>query len=163
MNDIKLKTFKRTYASGGGMYSLDIYLAVYNVENLQTGIYKYQPISNSLLFKKEIADLDDFIVTSRYCEKTGNYQKIENLLPSVLFIFTNNFTRPRLKYSELSLLLAFVDCGALLQNLSLMTAALSLHFCIWAGFKKTSSEKVLGLDGIQNHVIMTALLGGKNV
>jgi SagB-type dehydrogenase family enzyme len=162
MNKINVNFFRRTYPSGGGMYSIDIYLAIYNVKGLNKGIYKYQPISHSLIYVKDIETLDKFVITARYNLQTGKYDNIENFLPSVVFIFTNNFTRPRIKYGELSLLLALVDCGCLLQNFSLLAAGLSLNFCIWAGYKKSSIENVLNLDGISNHVIMTALLGGKN-
>ena len=162
INNIGVKSYRRTYPSGGGMYSVDIYLAIYNVKGLDKGIYKYQPISHSLLYIKKIEELNRFIVTSRYNSQEGKYDEIENLSPSVFFIFANNFTRPRIKYGELSLLLGLVDCGCLLQNFSLLTAALSLHFCVWAGYKKSSVEDILNLDGISNHVIMTALLGAKS-
>ncbi len=64
-----------------------------------------------------------------------------------------------MKYGELSLALAYTDCGCLLQNCGLMADALNLTFCIWAGFKKAEAEKALSIDGVDNHIIMTALLG----
>jgi len=61
----------------------------------------------------------------------------------------------------LSLLLAFVDCGCLLQNISLICTALELNYTIWAGYKKAEAEKALKIDGLDKHIIMTSLLGGK--
>ena len=78
-------------------------------------------------------------------------------------IVVNNFKKQRLKYGELSLLLAITDSGCLMQNFSLLASALNLHFCIWAGFKKHQTEAFLNIDGLDEHVIMTALIEGKKI
>jgi SagB-type dehydrogenase family enzyme len=143
------------------MYSTQLLLVAYNIEKLQRAIYAYQPVSHSLCPYSEILPLDTFIVTRRYNQKEGVYDQIDNLNPSVLIICVNNFSRQCLKYGELSLLLALVDCGCMLQNISLLASSLSLHHCIWTGFKKSQTENTLNIDGIYRHVIMTSLLGGK--
>ena len=148
-----------TYPSGGGMYSIKIFLIIYHVKGIKPGVYIYQPVSHSLLFYSGIVSLDNFIITKRYDNNTGTYQKIENQDPSFLICCMNNFSQQRIKYGELSLALAYTDCGCLLQNFGLMAAALDLNFCIWAGFKKNEAEKALNIDGLDNHIIMTALVG----
>ncbi len=156
-----IKKYRRPYPSGGGMYSIDLFLAIYNVAGIDPGIYLYQPVSHTVLFVSEVPGLDKFLITGRYNQDSGQYDEIENLKPAVLLVYVNNIARPRLKYGELCLLLGFVDCGCMVQNASLAAAALNHHFCVWAGFKKTSIETVLKIDGLNKHVIMTALLGGK--
>lgn len=153
--------YKRTYPSGGGMYCIRIYLCIYNVEKIIPGIYVYQPVSHTIVRVGNIVDLDEFIVTKRYNNITGEYQTIKNQNPSVFIINVNNFTKQRMKYSELSLLLALTDNGCLMQNFGLLASALNLHYCVWAGFKKTNIEQILKIDGLNEHVIMTSLLGGK--
>lgn len=157
----KTERYKRPYPSGGGMYATQLLLVAYNIEKLQPAIYSYQPVSHSLRHYSEILPLDTFIITKRYNQRKGIYEKIENQNPSALIICVNNFLRQRLKYGELSLLLALIDCGCMLQNISLLASSLSMHYCIWAGFKKTQLENALKIDGIYRHAIMTSLLGGK--
>lgn len=157
---VSVNRYKRTYPSGGAMYSTKIFVCVYNVNALAKGIYIYQPVSHTLIFYSELADLDEFIVTKRYNNITGEYEKIENQSPSVFLINVNDFRKQRVKYGELSLLLALTDNGCLLQNFGLMASALNLNYCVWAGFKKTNIEQILKIDGLNEHVIMTSLLGG---
>lgn len=141
INGRKVKISRRPYPSGGGMYSIKILLAVYGVDKLKPAIYAYQPISHTLSFYQDICSLDSFVITKRYNAVTGNYDPIENFSPAILCLFVNNFSRARLKYGELSLLTALVDCGCLVQNCGLLAASLNLHFCVWAGFKKAEAEK----------------------
>lgn len=154
-----LTRYKRPIPSGGGMYSLNLFVVSYNVDKLATYIYQYQPISHTLLKYDAIRKIDDFIVTSRYDANNARYRKIEKLSPAVLFIITNNFAKQRIKYSELSLLLALTDSGSLCQNIGLLSSSLELNCCVWAGFKKNSIEKILSLDGLDSHCLMTVLIG----
>lgn len=149
------------YASGGGMYALKIFVIAYHVKSLQPAVYCYQPVSHTLLPYKDLVPLSDIMIMERFNNRTNILEPMQNFDPSVCLVYANNFHRQRLKYSELSLLLAAVDCGGLLQNIGLMAAALELHHCLWAGFKKHSSEEALGLDGVQEHALMVSLLGGK--
>lgn len=150
-----------SYPSGGGMYAMRFFLVVYNVTGIEPAVYIYQPNSHSILKHCEIKELDNFIVTKRYNQETGNYETIKELNPSVLICCVNNFSQQRMKYGELSLALAYTDCGCLLQNCGLLAASLNLNYCIWAGFKKANAERCLNIDGLDNHIIMTSLLGVK--
>lgn len=154
-----LTRHKRPIPSGGGMYSLNLYIVSYNVDKIPSHIYQYQPISHTLFKYAPIKDLDNFIVTSRYDANSGEYKKIEKLNPAVLIVVTNNFAKQRIKYSELSLLLALTDSGALCQNVGLLSSSLDLNCCVWAGFKKRNIEKLLSLDGLDSHCLMTILIG----
>lgn len=161
INGLVVNRYKRTYPSGGGIYSVKIFLCIYNVKGIESAIYVYQPVTHSLIKYMGIEDLDEFIVTKRYNNDSGKYEKIKNQIPSVFIINVNDFRKQRTKYGELSLLLALTDNGCLMQNFSLLASALNLHYCVWAGFKKSNIEKILKIDGINEHVIMTSLLGGR--
>lgn len=155
----KVSKQKYTAPSGGGMYATKFFLVVYNVKEINPGIYIYQPASHSLLFYMPVVALDKFVITKRYDSKTGDYVPIENFSPSVFICCINDFAQQRHKYGELSLAVSYVDCGCLLQNCGLIASALELDFCVWAGFKKREGEKQLKIDGLNSHIIMTAMLG----
>lgn len=156
---VETDRYRRPFPSGGGMYSSKLYVCAYHVDEIDEYIYEYQPVSNTLRKHMEIKSLDNFIVTERYNALTGQYKKIENFDPSVLLFIVNDFRKQRMKYGELSLLLALCDCGSICQNISLLTSALHLNSCVWAGFKKADTEQVLNIDGIDNHCLMTILIG----
>lgn len=158
-NNNKVHRHQYTAPSGGGMYSIKLYLVIYNVKGIEAGIYIYQPDSHSLLPYMPVVPLDSFLITKRYDHKSGDYIPIENFSPSVFICCVNNFSQERHKYGELSLAAAYTDCGCIMQNCGLMASALNLNFCVWAGFKKREGEKKLKIDGLNNHLIMTGLLG----
>ncbi|MBQ9239010.1 MAG: SagB family peptide dehydrogenase [Treponema sp.] len=151
--------YRRPFPSGGGMYATELYLVIYHVKGITPAVYIYQSISHSLIKYAPVVALHHFVVTERYDRASAAYVPIENFDPAVFICCVNNFNQQRLKYGELSLALAYVDCGCLLQNCSLLAAVLGLEFCIWAGYKKAEAENYLNIDGLDTHVIMTGLLG----
>ena len=116
------------------MYCIRIYLCIYNVEKIIPGIYVYQPVSHTIVRVGNIVDLDEFIVTKRYNNITGEYETIKNQNPSVFIINVNNFSKQRMKYSELSLLLALTDNGCLMQNFCLLACCLYVNYFFFGVF-----------------------------
>jgi hypothetical protein len=73
---VEVKRKRRTYPSGGGMYSSRVFLCIYNVEGIEPGVYIYQPVSHSLSYYSENIDLSTFIVTERYDSSKAESFKI---------------------------------------------------------------------------------------
>src|SRR5699024_3933355 len=96
-----IKTSTRFYASAGGLYPIDIYLYINNVEDYDKGIYLYQPISHSLLKIVDQKDIkkDDLL--------EGNNIDIGNC--NFLVFFGYNFNSSFLKYGELALLNSLIE------------------------------------------------------
>ncbi len=142
-------TTTRHYASGGGLYPIDVYLMINQVKQLKKGLYKYQPYSHSLF--QMHADMDLGILFA-----TGHFD-LENCSFVVLYEYSVN--RNYTKYGELSLLTSMVEVGNMSHNFELTCAASDYSACQIAGFDKPYAEKCLGLDGINSHVIFTNICG----
>ncbi|HCZ3000082.1 TPA: SagB family peptide dehydrogenase, partial [Staphylococcus aureus] len=146
-----IKTSTRFYASAGGLYPIDIYLYINNVEDYDKGIYLYQPISHSLL--KIVAQKD--INTDDILE--GDNIDIENC--NFLVFFGYNFNSSFLKYGELALLNSLIEIGCMSHNFDLVITSLGYTGCPIAGFKKNNIEKLLELDHVNEHILFTNICG----
>ncbi|HEG7391626.1 TPA: SagB family peptide dehydrogenase [Staphylococcus aureus] len=148
---VDIKTSTRFYASAGGLYPIDIYLYINNVEDYDKGIYLYQPISHSLL--KIVAQKD--INTDDILE--GDNIDIENC--NFLVFFGYNFNSSFLKYGELALLNSLIEIGCMSHDFDLVITSLGYTGCPIAGFKKNNIEKLLELDHVNEHILFTNICG----
>ncbi|EKP7339255.1 SagB family peptide dehydrogenase [Listeria monocytogenes] len=140
----------RHYSSGGGLYPIDIYLYINNVSGISKGIYKYQPYSHSL-YPLDIENVDStyFFV--------GDNIDIVNMNFCVFFEYSAN--KNFVKYGELSLLNTLVELGGISHNFDLVCQSMDFTSCPIAGFNKSVIEKLLYLDGVNDHIVFTNICG----
>lgn len=139
----------RHYASGGGIYPLEIYIVVNNVGYLDKGIYKYQPYSHSI-----------FKVDSKIqIEKLLEYGSFDFKNYSFCVLYQYDVNKNYLKYGELSLFITFVEIGIISHNFELVCTTLDYSACQIAGFDKHYAEDCLGLDGVNSHILYSVLCG----
>lgn len=142
-------TTNRYYASGGGLYPIQIYIFVNNVSGLKKGVYRYQVSSHSLYPISGEFDASKFL-------GYGNFD-FENF--SFLVIYEYDVNKTYMKYGELSLLTVFAEVGIISHNFELVCTALNFSACQIAGFDKTYAETILGCDGVNSHIIFTNICG----
>ncbi|GAA2868575.1 SagB family peptide dehydrogenase [Lactobacillus intestinalis] len=141
----------RYYASGGGLYPIKVYIYCNNVEDMKSGFYLYQPLSNTLLPLSQ----DKAINIDNFYEGEGIEVSSSNL--SVFYGF--RVSSLYLKYGELSLLLAIAEVGEMSQNFDLVATSLGLSGCTIAGFKKRYIENILDFDHIDEHILLSSICG----
>ena len=139
----------RNHGSGGGLYPVDMYLVINNVEGVGSGVYRYQPYSHTLRYIT-----GDFNMVDLYPYMGMD---IENFSFCVLYELDIN--KIYVKYGELSLLIAMIETGLIAQNMELISTALGYTGCQVAGFQKKYAENKLCLDGVNSHVIYTQMCG----
>ena len=66
-----------------------------------------------------------------------------------------------MKYGDLSLLTGLVEVGNMTHSLELNGLPLGIGSCQVAGFDKAYAQDLLGLDGVNSHVIFTQVFGGR--
>ncbi len=147
IDDINVPT--RFYASGGGLYPVEIYLYIRSVENIKNGLYLYQPYSNSILKKNNELELDKIL--------ENNVIDYKNL--NVAILFKVDMNRAYIKYGELSLLNIFVEIGLMSQTYNLVGTSLGIRSCDIAGFSKKIAEKNMNIDGINSHILYMVASG----
>lgn len=146
-DDIAVTT--RHYGSGGGLYPISVYVLVNNVEGLKKGIYKYQPFSHSLYYVNNSMDIRELLQHGSF--DFDNY--------SFCVLYENDINRTYVKYGELFLLNSLIEVGLMCQNLDIITTSLNYGICQIAGFDKPYAEKVLGLDGVNSHIVFVNICG----
>jgi len=147
-DDLTVST--RYYPSGGGLYPVDIYLYVNHVQGIGKGMYKYQPYSHSL-YPLHLAGIEanDFFV--------GEMIDAENMNFCVFFEYSLN--KNYVKYGELALFNTLVELGGISHNFDLVAHAMNFTTCPLAGFNKSKIEKLLYLDGVNEHILFTNICG----
>lgn len=141
----------RAVPSGGGLYPIDIYMYVNNVNSLENGIYYYDPFEHKLIMVND----NDFTKIST--EVSGYSAMIDTA--AVTFILAANLWRNQWKYHERGYRVVFLDCGHVAENLHLMSTAYSLGSCCLMGFVDDELNDLLELDGISEHSMYMITVG----
>ncbi len=142
--------------SGGGFYSVKLYIVAWNIEGLERGIYEYYPYHHSLRLVekgyseedlKALAGFGDIKVeTSAFC------------IAYVYELYVNSH-----KYGNAGAAYAFIEAGEIAENAQLTTTALGYGACDIGGYDKQFIEKRFGLDGISKQVIHFTVFGNGGV
>ena len=138
---IGFKEGHRAYASAGGLYSISLYFYAQNIIGIDSGIYKFQPDSQTIVIIKiisldslsEIAQIEN-IENSEYIKMAG-------------FVVVN---RPQIefKYGNRGFIFSLIEAGEMLQCLDLICEVNKYKFCQLGGYKLDKITNLLGLDGI---------------
>ncbi|EAC4116121.1 TPA: listeriolysin S biosynthesis peptide dehydrogenase LlsB, partial [Listeria monocytogenes] len=99
-------------------------------------------------------DVDKIDVESFF---VGDNIDTSNMNFCVFFGYSIN--KNYVKYGELSLLNTFVELGGISHNFDLVCHSVHYTSCPIAGFNKSYIEKLLYLDGINDHIIFTNICG----
>lgn len=145
----------RAVPSGGGLYPVDVYLAIRNVEGVAVGIYYYDPFEHSLYFINE-QDM------SKLSNEVSGYSL---MLDKAAFtvILSANFWRNQWKYHERGYRVILIDCGHLAQNIHMMCTAYGLGSCCLMGFVDDEIDKLIELDGIVEHSMYLITVGNNEI
>ncbi|MGO4531120.1 SagB/ThcOx family dehydrogenase [Paenibacillus sp. 2TAF8] len=141
----------RAVPSGGGLYPVDIYIAVNHVEGLEAGMYYYDPFDHELILvnKNELNSISK--------EVSGYRAMLDTAAFTVLL--AANFWRNQWKYHERGYRVILLDCGHVAQNIHLLCTAYGLGSCCLMGFVDNEINKILELDGISEHSMYLITVG----
>jgi SagB-type dehydrogenase family enzyme len=143
----------RTVPSAGGLYPIEIYPALNNVESVKKGIYHYNIQDHSL----ELIKKGDFrLKISKGCL---DQEMVFNA--AVNFIMTAIIERSRWKYLQRCFRYIYLDAGHIGQNFYLIAQALGLGACTIGAIYDDELNKLLELDGVEETAIYVGILGKK--
>ena len=144
----------RAAPSGGGLYPIEIYPCLINVEDAATGVYHYNVREHSLeLVKPAGWDPDSTILPFSINTPLDN--------PAALFVLTAIFKRTTFKYSHRGYRLVMIEAGHIVQNIWLMASAMGLGCCGLFSFVDDEVNELLGLDGVNEAVIYVVSVGNR--
>ncbi len=128
----------RSFPSAGGLYPLDVYLVVFNVKELEKGLYKYLPYKNklSLVFA---GNLKSALYEASY------YQEMFNSAAAVI-VYAYDYNKIRQRYGERGVIrYSHMDIGHSAENVYLQAEALGIGTVAVGAFNDKKMEKVLNI------------------
>lgn len=149
-------TAYRTVPSAGCRHAFETYLAVFRVENLETGVYRYLPVEHALLFEFSDEQLSEKLIDATIGQEfTG--------MSAVTFIWSVIPYRMEWRYDIAAHRVIAMDAGHLAQNLYLACEAIGTGTCAVAAYDQQQMDELLYLDGEDEFVIYLAPVGKLNV
>jgi SagB-type dehydrogenase family enzyme len=142
----------RTVPSAGCRHALETYIAVFRIEGISKGIYRYLPISHQLVEVIKPENLEDLVTQAA----SGQSFVGESALT---FIWTTMPARMEWRYGRSSYKLIALDAGHVCQNLYLACAAIGAGTCAIAAYDQELVDKLLGIDGVEEFAIYMAPVG----
>ncbi len=125
----------RTYPSAGARYPVETYLAAFDVERLEPGIYHYD-IRNRRL---------ETLLQEDLSEKMSNFVSPFVEWAPAAFIFTSVISRSEVKYGVNAYRFSLIEAGHMVQNISLLAEKYGLGGCPIAGFVNDTVQEALDL------------------
>jgi oxazoline/thiazoline dehydrogenase len=116
----------RPYPSGGAMYELELYIAVDRCQDLESGLYYYQPQVHELC---SICDATEPV--HALLKNAGMSMGADT--PQLLIIITARFQRLAWKYESIAYALMLKHVGVLYQTMYLVATAMNLAPCAIGG------------------------------
>lgn len=141
----------RTAPSGGGLYPLEIYSAVFAAEGVSPGLYHYNVPQHGLELLQS-GDTRDEVLSFTF----GN-EAVAGA--AVVFLVTAVFRRNQIKYGPRGYRLILLDAGHLMQNLLLAATALGLGACSLGGFFDDRLNAFVGADGVDESGVYIGVVG----
>ncbi|NVM35065.1 MAG: SagB/ThcOx family dehydrogenase [Candidatus Lokiarchaeota archaeon] len=143
----------RTVPSAGGLFPIEIYPIINNVEELDKGIYHYNIAKHML----ELLRAGDFRVEiAKGClDQQIAYNSAVN------FVWTAVIERSSWKYLQRCYRYIYLDAGHIGQNFYLTAEALGLGACTIGAIYDDELNELLEIDGINETAIYVGVVGKK--
>jgi SagB-type dehydrogenase family enzyme len=142
----------RVVPSAGCRHALETYLAVFNVESLDVGIYRYLPVQHGLVLERKVDDL------ARRLTEASLGQKF-TAASAVTFIWSVLPYRMEWRYGLAAHRVLPMDAGHVCQNLYLAAQAVGCGVCAVAAYHQQEMDELLGLDGEDEFAFYMAPVG----
>jgi len=142
----------RTVPSAGCRHALETYLAVMNVESLNSGIYRYLPMEHSLVLERNDSNLSHKITDASLGQRFAG-------MSAVVFIWTSIPYRMEWRYDEAAHRVIAMDAGHVCQNLYLACEAVGAGTCAIAAYHQEKMDRLIGVDGEDEFTVYLAPVG----
>jgi SagB-type dehydrogenase family enzyme len=143
----------RTVPSAGGLYPIEVYPVVNNVEDLVQGVYHYNISKHSLELLRE-GDYRTEIAKACLDQQIA-YNSAVN------FVWTALIERSKWKYLQRCYRYIYLDAGHIGQNFYLIAEALELGACTIGAIFDDEINVLLEIDGFTETAIYVGVVGKK--
>ena len=143
----------RAYPSSGGLYSVEIYPIVIDIEGLEPAVYHYSALESKLEIVRPDINRMEIIDTVLPSEK----EMIGGI--AAMFCLTGVFPRHERKYGEGGYRMMAAEAGHISQNLILTSTALGIHARPFGGFFDDMINHVLDLTINEEQFLLSVIIG----
>jgi SagB-type dehydrogenase family enzyme len=141
----------RAWPSAGGLYPIDTYVVAQSVDGLDPGVYHYNISTASLERLKTRA--------SGEVLRDGFFWQEWVTTAAAAILLVASFERTQAKYGERGYRLVMLDAGHAGQNVLLVAEQEKVSACAVAGFCDDALARDLDLDGVDEAVVHSVILG----
>jgi len=142
----------RNVPSAGCRHALETYLAVFRVEGLARGLYRYLPLDHALAA----------VANPEHLEGEVNHAAFNQgfvARGAVTFFWTTIPARMEWRYGDASYKVIALDAGHVCQNLYLACEVVGAGTCAVAAYDQEEADAFLGLDGEDEFTVYLAPVG----
>ncbi|MDO5092637.1 MAG: SagB/ThcOx family dehydrogenase [Propionibacteriaceae bacterium] len=142
---------RRRVPSGGALYPLDVFVLASRVSGLDHGVYHFDPYRDCLAV---LGDFDDQMLGHCLLRE----EAVEGSAATI--VLAASFWRSRFKYGHRSSRLVFIEAGHVMQNLTLMSAAVGVAGRPYGGFIDDELSQLTGhTNGVDTAPLYAYVLG----
>jgi len=142
----------RPVPSGGARHPFETYLVINRVAGLESGVYRYLPLTHELIFLFDFENMDEVISDASLGQKfVGN--------SAVVFIWSCVPYRGEWRYDIAAHKTMLLDAGHLCQNLYIACEAIECGTCAIGAYDQEKIDGILRLDGEDEFVVYLSPVG----
>lgn len=145
------KFLRRPVPSAGGLFPLEVYLLVRNVEGLAPGLYHYDALGDGLELLSD-APWEDAAKQAFY-----TWEFIKHA--PVVFCLGAVFERSQSKYGPRGYRYVLLEAGHTAQNLCLAATEMNLGSLCLGGYSDSALNRMLSLCGEEEAIVYTIAIG----
>lgn len=150
---------RRSIASGGALYPIDLYYISLHTEGLENAVYCYNPHEECLEKIKSFSS-DKLL-----------YRSLQNIYPadilgswdmhslSGILVFGAVLNRVSCKYGDRGLRFALIDVGSICQNIHLSAAATKISCCAIGGYMDRELDRFMDFQSPNETALLTMFIG----
>lgn len=142
----------RTVPSGGARHPFETYLAIFNVEGLESGLYRYLALEHKLVKLHVPSNLKEDLLEACYDQKFV-------VSSAVTFIWTAIPYRTEWRYNVASARIMLMDVGHVCENLYLASESINAGTCAVGAYEQNKIDELIGVDGEDEFTICLAPVG----
>ena len=146
----------RPVATGGSVNAFETYLAINNITSIETGIWRYLPLTHQMGFIKRVANLprklDDI-----FTNPSQNQSYVAKA--AVVFFWACIPYRGEWLSNNSAHKGLLIDLGHISHQLYLATEALQCGCCTIGGYHQDKADNLIDVDGKDEFTVLCASIG----
>lgn len=143
----------RAVLSVDNLYPIEVYPIIFNINNLEEGIYHYNA-------KRHLLEtLNCEHVKNKFASSLLDKEIFDNA--NALLMLTAIFKKVTLKYGDRGYRYVLLDAGHIIHNICLLTSTMDIGFAVLREFIDDEINDLIGINGVDEAVICGLAIGGK--